>query len=210
MQPLVLTRQVQLRKFEALLEIGRQERREELHAVLMIASHRGTVTPGDICDELLIERPESVGKAIIERCQDFGLLDQSGILTDVGCEALQTSMVFVPERGRYIMWYTEDPLIPQRLLHLEAEDESPVPNEIEASKNRSNSKEPKEIAEDLSKLRTLEEKTYSLMGSGGRVHIRKIESIGITRELDKNDSLKVELHIPPVGRLHLRVIGRFV
>ena len=211
MKPLVLTRGVELEKYEVLMEIGRQERREEFHAVLMLAEELGgRVTASNICSKLLLGRPESVGKAIIDRCRYLDLLDYSGRLTETGKEALRSGEVFIPERGRYILWYTEDPLLPQRLLHLEAVQESSLYDEFSFIKN-GKEESGEETTESLSeKLQNFEGRTYTLIGpGGGQVIIRNIDPKGIIRQLEQMDNLTIRLRIAPTEITTLSVDGRF-
>ena len=212
---LVLTRKVKVEKYEVLMEIGRQQRMEELHAVLMLAKQKGDkVTAANICDELLLGKPESVGKAIIDRCCYFDLLEHNGALTSQGDEALRTQKIFVPEKARYMIWYTEDPLISQRLLHLEAVKEPSAHDELYAmnKKNMESKEAEKEVSENVTeKLGFLKRKTFDLMGStGGRTTILKLSENGITRKLVPEDDLRVTLRINIILKtLHLSLEGKF-
>jgi hypothetical protein len=202
MESLVLSRQVKLEKYEAVMEIGRQQRREELHAVLLLAEeHGGVVTAREVSQELLQGRPELVGKAIVDRCRDLGLLDESGRITAIGRDALQTGNVFIPERGRYVVWFTEDPLVPQKLIHLEAKEESHLSVEVAIMKDRNARAQTTEAARPLpDKLRSLEGGVYNLMGKGGgKVVIRTIDANGLTCHLGPADSAKLTLQVGPAS-----------
>ena len=213
MQPLALTRRVALSKFEVLMEIGRQERREELHSVLMIADRQGTVTAANVCNELLPGRPEAVGKAVIDRCQYLDLLDNKGALTKSGDEALRTGKVFVPERGRYLVWYTEDALLGRSLLDLQPVLESQANDEVAIARreNQRSREAASEKAEDISEtLGPLEGKTFPLMGPGGGiVAIRKVDKNGVPKRTDSSDDLRVTLTVPPSGASRLKLEGKF-
>ena len=211
MKPLVLGRQVELEKYEVLMEIGRQQPREELHAVLLLAEeHGGQATATDIANELLLGRPESVGKAVLDRCRDLDLLDEFGRITRIGREALQAGNVFIPERARYLMWYTEDPLIPQRLLNLEPRDEPDLRQEVAVMKSRQANDSKNESVQNLpDRLRSLEGRSFSLMGRGeGTVTVRSIDMKGLTSRADPSDRVSITLRIEPSGS-NLTVGGRF-
>jgi hypothetical protein len=202
MESLVLSRQVKIEKYEAIMEIGRQQRREELHAVLLLAEERGgKVTAEDVSQELLQGRPKLVGKAIVDRCRDLGLLEESGRLTTIGREALRTGNVFIPERGRYSIWYTEDTLIPQRLIHVEPKEESYLNDEVAMMRSRNMTGPSTEATNPLpEKLRTLEGGIYNLMGKGGgAVVIRNIDLNGLTCRLGPADSAKLTLELGRAG-----------
>jgi len=196
MEPLALSRQLKIEKFEAIMEIGRQQRREELLAILMLAEeHGGKVSPKDVSQELLQERPELVGKAIVDRCRDLGLLDESGVITPIGREALRTGNVFVPEKGRYVLWFTEDPLVSQKLIHIEPKEESYLNDEVAIIKTRGTKQvtEPEPLPK---KIMTLARGIYDLMGKGaGSVVIRTIEANGLTCPLGPGDNARVTLRI---------------
>lgn len=213
MRSLVLTRRVEIEKFDVLMEIARQQKREELVAILMLArEHGGKVTAVDICQQLLLGRPESVGKVVIDRCHYLDLVDEKGALTEIGNEALQTRNVFIPERGRFLILYTDDPLLPQRLLHLQPTEEPPLYDEIKKDRNGQRAQEvQKDKAETLpEKLHSLEGGEFNLLGQGGGlVTIRKIESHGISKSSDSDDDLRVILRINTSGPPHLSVDGKF-
>lgn len=201
-----------LKKVEAVIEIGRQEKREELHSILLLAQERGgRVTPSDVSQRLLLGRPESIGRALIDRCRYYELLGPDGELTDLGREALETKKVFIPERGRYRVWYTEDPLIPQRLIDVEPVDETRLVDEI---MNRDHPKKPETSSEapiDLpDNLALLEGKSFDLFGSEhGQVVIKKIERKVLTRNLDEKDELRITLRLSPQDLPVLSLEGKF-
>ncbi len=58
MKSLSLSREVKIEKYEVLVEIGRQYKREELISILKLAQEcSGKIRAEDICDRLLIGRP---------------------------------------------------------------------------------------------------------------------------------------------------------
>jgi hypothetical protein len=211
MKSLTLSRKVELEKYELLMEIGRQEKREELNAILMLAKEQGgRVTAADVCNRLLIGRPEQVGKAILDRCRYFDLLDDHGRLTVVGRESLENGEVFVPERGRYILWYTDDPLFPSRVLNLEATSESPISNEI-YQQNGYNDNAEKDTSENIpEKIISLEGRVFRLFGkSNGRIQIRKINLNGIIKKLDPDDQLQAQIILTPNQKTEIHFKGKF-
>jgi|GEM_PF-2763928 hypothetical protein len=209
MKPLELSRQLKVEKYEAIMEIGRQQRREELLAVLMLAEeHGGRASPKDVSQELLQGRPELVGKAIVDRCTDLGLLDETGTITQIGKQALRTGNVFIPEKGRYILWFTDDPLVAQKVIHIEPKEESQLNDEVAAIKNRATNQTPK--PEPLpQKIMDLPGGIYELMGKdGGTVVIRSIEAQGLTCPLGPNDNARITLRIDHTGS-RLNISGSF-
>ena len=193
------------------MEVVRQQRRAELHAVLLLAEeHGGRATAKEVSQELLQGRPELMGKAIIDRCSDLGLLDESGRITPVGRDALLTGNVFIPERGRYVVWFTEDPLIPQKLVHVEPMAEPNLNDEVALMKGRKARGEPREEAELLpDRLRALVGGLYDLIGEGGgRIAIRSMDPNGVTSRPGPEDNTKITLEVAP-DRSRLSVSGGF-
>ncbi len=196
------------------MEIGRQEKRDDLHSILLLAEERGgRVTPQDISQKLLLGRPESAAKALIDRCNYYEILSPYGELTDVGREALRTARVFIPERGRYLVWYTDDPLVSQQLMDLEPIEETRLHDEVMTKQDRS--KKPGEAQEERPQdlpdnLHFLEGKTFDLFGhEHGQVAIKKIEPRVVYRRPDNADIVRVNLRLsssfPPSASLD----GRF-
>lgn len=211
MDQLVLSRRLELEKYEVVMEVGRQQRREELHAVLMLAEeHGGKATAQLISQELLQGRPETVGKAIIDRCRDLGLLGESGEITPIGRDALRTGSVFVPERGRYTVWLTDDPLVPQKLVHIEPKEESYLTDEVAMIRSGKMKGEARDEAEPLpERLRRLVGGPYDLMGrEGGRIVIRSIEPNGVRVHVGPEGDTRVVLRVAP-DRSQLSVGGGF-
>ncbi len=190
MIPFTLTRGATLRAFDILAEIGQGKKREELHAVLLLAKERkGRVSAEAVCEHLLLGRPETVGKAVIDRCRYYGLINSRGYLTDIGKRALEEESVFIPERGRYRVWFTDDPLHPPGLIDIQPQRERTLYREVRG--NRANgdsetdpSREEREKAANVPEnLLGMEGKTFDLLSpEGDRVRILKVEPKGATVE----------------------------
>lgn len=209
-----LSRQVSVKKIEALLEISRQEKRDDLHSILLLADEcGGRITPRDISQKLLLGRPESAAKALMDRCNYYEILGPNGDLTDAGREALKTAEVFIPERGRYLIWYTDDPLIPQQLMDIEPIEETRLHDEILTKQDRSNklAKLAQETPQDLPEnLRLLEGKIFDLFGhEHGRVTMKKIETRIVSRHPDNTDILRVNLRLSPNVSPTVSLDGKF-
>jgi hypothetical protein len=214
LQPVSLSRQVSVKKIEALMEIGRQEKRDDLHSILLLAEEcGGRVTPRDISQKLLLGRPESAAKALIDRCTYYEILGPSGELTDAGREALKTAQVFIPERGRYLVWYTEDLLVPSQLMDLEPVEETRLHDEVMMKQDRS--KKPSATQEERSQdlpntLHFLEGKTFDLFGhEHGQVAIKKIESRVVSRNPNDSDIVRVNLRLSSTSPTMVSLDGKF-
>jgi hypothetical protein len=179
---------------EALMEIGRQEKRDDLHSILLLAEEcGGRVTPRDISQRLLPGRPESAARALIDRCNYYEILGPNGEITDAGREALKTASVFVPERGRYLVWFTDDPLVPQQLMDLEPVEETKLHDEVLTKQDRSSKEKPQNLPDEL---HSLEGKTFDLFGNGhGQVAIKKIEQRVVYRSPNDKDMVRLDLRL---------------
>lgn len=211
MKPLSLTRRIDLEKYDLLMEIGRQENRQELHSILLLGLDTGgKITPNDICEKLLLDRPLQVGRAILDRCRYLDLVDYDDRLTDIGYEAIKNEKVFIPERGRYLLWYTDDPLHKSKVLHIEGLAETPLYNEIHVNRNGNQQTNNEKTEEIPNKIKALEGKTLTIFGKGkSRIQIRKINTQGIKKKLDANESQRVTLKLNPKQISKTAFDGRF-
>jgi hypothetical protein len=171
------------------------------------------VTASLVCEKLFPGRPESVGKAVVNRCQELDLLDGAGNLTSLGEEALRTGVVFVPERGKYLIWYSEDPLLLQNLLHLEPLDEDTINDELAVmrrSKGSSAGSSSSNPIETPVNLLSLKGKTFDLWGKGGgTIFVKEVEDRCMKRQLAPEDQLQVSLSISESSGCKLRIDGKF-
>lgn len=126
-----LSRPVQVSCFHVVGEVGFATRRDDIRAIAQLGVElQGRLTPGDLCGHLLGNRPPVVGLRLLELCERLGLVEwdwaprgheRSARLTEQGREVAETGDVFVPQRGTWTIWVTDDPLVPaeERLLRLE-------------------------------------------------------------------------------------------
>jgi hypothetical protein len=114
---LILTRKIKEQAFEIIMEMGKQEKREDIFAVLQL-SKTDYITEGRVNTELLNRKSDSVhGRIILKNMEDlYGLIERINItnrykLTQNGEYTLENEgSVFVPERGCYLIYTTDDPL----------------------------------------------------------------------------------------------------
>lgn len=132
-RPLVieLSRPVVVSCFHVVGEVGFATRRDDIRSIVQLGlEQRGRLTAFDVCAHLLGGKPPAVGLRLLEMCERLGLVawdglsrgrDRSASLTDEGREVAESGDVFVPERGTWTIWVTDDPLVPpeERLLRLD-------------------------------------------------------------------------------------------
>ncbi len=121
-----LKRTVEVESYRVVGDIGRAQRQPHLLAVLRLASEGdGHVSAKQISSALLGDRPKSVGQRLLNLCTIYRLID-GGELTKAGWEALETSQVFIPERGVWTIRVVCDPLIPNRVIECKPYNEPPA------------------------------------------------------------------------------------
>lgn len=150
---LVLQRTLKIERYRIIAAVARAQKRDELHAVLLLAQERGYVFAKMVSDELLGGRPETVGKRLIQICVTHKLLveeeshnKKNYILTETGKTALEEEQIFIPEQGTWEIWVTNDPLWPSALIHIDIFKEPQARNEI---------KNQEELKERQNQMRTL-------------------------------------------------------
>jgi hypothetical protein len=123
-----LSRPLEVFCYEVLAEVSQAEKRQEIQAVLLLAQeNHGRVTPELVCNKLLGGRPLVVGKTILQRCRALQLFegnDEESILTEQGLQSVSDGEVFIPEKGKYRIWVTNDPLFTRPMLDLEPVQEN--------------------------------------------------------------------------------------
>lgn len=146
-----LERNISIQRYRVLLELEKAEKRDELLPVLMLFRDNGSVSAKDVVQHLLDDMPELVGKRLLSICEKYGLLEKRRFnnfnysLTEKGQEALDKQQVFVPEKGVWELWVTDDPLWQPSLLKIERFKELSAKQETdnsnrEALEKRTNSK----------------------------------------------------------------------
>jgi hypothetical protein len=164
-----LSRPLEVFCYEVLAEVGLAEKRPEIQAVLLLAQENdGRVTPELVCSKLLGGRPPVVGKTILQRCRALQLLegnDEESILTDEGAQSVSEGEVFIPEKGKYRIWVTNDPLFTRPMLDLEPVQESELTKDQvqESSQRRRVAPAPRE-GEPKASRRVMADKAEWLKG----------------------------------------------
>lgn len=174
------------------MTVGRALRRPDLLSVLMRARELDDrIRARDVSEHLLQGRPLVVGRTILRRCHELGLLDlerppasvprtgkargleaaqtpavedldQVFMLTPQGRRALDTKTIFIPETGRYRVWLCEDPLLETNpLLDLQPQEESRLYDDLQAGRQGGNSETEDEV-ETPQLLRQLEGRVLDL------------------------------------------------
>ncbi len=127
---LVFQRCLNIQCYRILAEVARTQKRDELQAVLLLAQERGHISAKMVADELLGNRPETVGKRLIQICVTHNLLkveqESNYVLTETGQTALEKEKIFIPERGTWEIWVTDDLLWASALIQIKPFNEPPA------------------------------------------------------------------------------------
>lgn len=121
---LVLTRTVEIRSWRAVGQIATAARRAELVPMLTRIKERGASDARDIAEHLMFESKSRrvVAERMLRIATAYQLVkstERGFTLTDDGRRVLDTREVFVPDRGCWTIWATDDPLVPSTVLHVE-------------------------------------------------------------------------------------------
>lgn len=123
---LSLTRTPGVHCFHVVGDVSFARRREDLRAIAMFAIERGdALTAEELHAALLPKLPLAASRRMLSLCESLGLVrrerDGKSKLTDEGRRTATEGTVFVPERGAWTVWLTDDPLVPvaERLLRVD-------------------------------------------------------------------------------------------
>lgn len=123
---LILKREAVMEHWRVIATLGFAQRRPEIIAILALADEQpdGVVTGLDVSRKLLAERPEIVGKRLLEVCAMMQLVEsvepprEGWRLTEQGRRALKNQEVPVPQRGEFDVWLLFDPLHSELILRV--------------------------------------------------------------------------------------------
>ncbi len=129
---ITLQRNVKIESYEVLMDIGISRKKPVYLAILKAINETGGKANSDyIAKKLLGNRPKIAAENIIRRCVSLNLVNEKWELTDEGKKALETEMIFIPERGAYRIWITQDPFLPSRVIYKESIQEDDNINRIQ-------------------------------------------------------------------------------
>lgn len=137
-----LKRKAVLYQVEAIAEIRRRIEREELISLLRFGKEQidddKEFTPRSVIEEWLVGFPVSAGQRLLRRLEDLKLIQReegdrgieflpsaetSYVLTEEGERAEQSNALFMPERLAMVIRYTNDPLIPDKIVSVQTHTE---------------------------------------------------------------------------------------
>lgn len=203
-----LKRDVVVKTFVISGTVAVGEKRPEFLAVAQLAQDLGgTLDAGMIHRELFGNLPQQVGKLVLGRCEALGLLEPHkeyrGLFTlsDNGRLALQKGEILVPQKGEWKIWYADDSLLDESILHIERMPTEKNHGKQQHQQREQNARSP--IA--LEKLRCISSV------SDGRLY--KFEQLSKEGQNDQSEKIKLEMiwsagETEPVIRLYGELHGK--
>ena len=178
---ITLERNVKIVCLDVLMDISKKsDKRADLVAVAKRAKElRGKITPKAVCTDL-INRPDATaaGERILIRCRDIGILDDKYRLTEDGIRAAKEESVFIPERGVYRIWCTQDSLVFQKFLRYEEKNDGWLAQDVFSTSPKMAKGSPKKkgkIAKTPKGVQDLSGKELQVYGTDEVVRIENVE-----------------------------------
>lgn len=115
---ILIEKEISAEVFMLMMEIGKATERKDIISVVKLASeHGGELSPEILCQELLNDRPENVGRTILNRCCDERLMEWIDIgttarLTRDGEDSAETGITYQKMRDIYEIIYYDKGLLP--------------------------------------------------------------------------------------------------
>lgn len=214
---IICTRKIETECFEVLMNIGKEDSRPELISVLKLAEEQnGIIMPKDISDRLLGGRPVIVGRQIIFRLVEIGVLEtirgqDKYKLTELGRETLESEKVLIPERGVYKAWFSDDPLFPSGLVDIQYSNPPDLREEVrKMNEAYKNGKEREDKLINIESLNIIENKRHIIvvgdhdLKPGGSVFVYVLGKSGF-RRANSDRKLDSVLNITPNNTTRLTV-----
>ena len=130
-----LNREVRVWHFQAKMEMGIEQKHEELISILLLAQQKdGKITTDLISDHLLFNFPKKASKLLIDYMTKLKLFEEDGKISSTGIEALERKTIAIPELDAYDIYCVNDPLVPQTLLHYKPVKRTDIQKEVSQEK----------------------------------------------------------------------------
>ncbi len=108
--------------FECIATFRSNANRPDIEALIGLLKEYNIVTPDLIIDHMLPHKPPAMAKNLISRYMELGFLDESGRAGPYAEYALDGD-IMLPERGKYKIFSTSDPVILQRIIKVSYSDD---------------------------------------------------------------------------------------
>ena len=204
----VLKRRIAIQGWRVIGCISKVGKRKELEPILERARETGGTNAEDVAKHLFFKSSREV---IAERLLRIGaayelLKRNSGkyTLTVDGEKAIDTGNVFVPERGAWTVWVSQDPLLPSPILRIDAWDKEP--DAFTESKNRRDEEEKRSFEQLPDIIRRVQKTEVTPPASGDGIAVRVDELEEEVEAVASGESLSA---IWSVHERQLRLQGKW-
>lgn len=185
-----ISRKVDVEVCIAELDIETQKHgRLYLPILLLAKENNNKINENDLVDKFKF--PVPMAKQVLDRCRKMNLIKpdmyypEHYFIDELGELLIKDNKVFVKENGVYRVFYTEDPLLPQKVITLQRIHK----DEKEITRNRDIKELPK-IEGRFQNLFPMEKEAEFNFINSGNISIEKWYEQGI---FDKNNRLKLEI-----------------
>ena len=189
----VLKKQIAIRVWRVVGSVAKAVRRKELEPVLLRAREGGGTNAEDVAEHLFFERSRKVvAERLLRIGAAYGLLMEDRrryTLTEDGDRAIANRKVFVPERGAWTMYISEDPLLPSPLLCIEAWEESGTYDAY--TETRQDAKDQRSFEPLPTELRNIQGTETTPLASGDGIAVRIDELEEQAEAADPDGSLSL-------------------
>ncbi|MEY2840090.1 MAG: hypothetical protein RJB60_2389, partial [Pseudomonadota bacterium] len=206
MKKIVLQRSVSVQCWNVLGTVAKARKRPELMPVLLRAHERSPTCADDVAEHLFFEQRSRrvVAERMLRIAETYGLLTQNDrwfTLTEAGLAALNSDQIFVPERGSWTIWASDDSLLDYPILRVEPWNEPTAWDDVQQRKN--NHSDVREFVNVPLTLRRAMGRIAKPSGGGGGF-LRVDNLAEKAEEADPNGELKV---VWDVGDRKMRLVG---
>lgn len=216
----MLTRPLEVHVYEFVGEVWVAEPRDEIQAVLLAVHEAGgSLDAAGLADALFSQRFEAAARRLLQLAASIDLvhIEQDRrrgdrySLTDRGRIALDREVILVPEKGTWLAWLANDPLVHTPVLHLEAVapatafDERQGNNSARRLRDRNDSVSPGAPDAMPRALRDAVDAPLFLPTTGRELEIRELGPT--VRRYSAGGQSELALHLPLQGEPVVRLTG---
>ena len=190
---LKLRRKIDTDCFECIATFRSNANRPDIEALMGLLKEYQLITPELIIEHMLPDKPLAMAKNLISRYMELGFLDENGKAGLYAKYALDGD-IMLPERGKYKIFATPDPVILQRIIKVSYLDDSDRKKEVGNGQNKTVTANPPKPMPIPDYMRDAEG-IKCLVWFDGRKNIvlESIEPMGIPLSDPVDISLEVEL-----------------
>lgn len=118
-----LKRKINIQVCKAQLSLKIKKKAGPFYDILNLAKeNNGFINEQILCDKFFFSKP--MAQRTIKRCRDFNLISEESIndkfkITQEGLNILKDKQIFRYENGKFRLYYTDDPLITQKIITIQ-------------------------------------------------------------------------------------------